>query len=174
MAEFETDVRVEDVVIRDEAVSSAVEDPLRANVLDMLGREELTVGDIHDRLAARGYDRTENTVRHHVNALRDAGLVEVARLEEGRGGTKKFYRANTVVLSYALPEGGAETVDAVAEDLRPEVADLLADLRADHAEEVASVVSEMAPCEHCETQKYEEYVLLTVLRRALVRELYDE
>lgn len=174
MAEFETDVEIEDVVVRDADVSSAVEDPLRANILDMLSHEAMTISDLHESLTGRGYDRTENTVRHHVNALREAGLVEIARFEEGRGGTKKYYRANRVVLSYSLPEDADEEMDAIVEALRPGVADLLADVRESHGDDVESIASQMAACEHCQTQKYEEYVLLTALRRALVRELRDE
>jgi len=35
------------------------------------------------------------------------------------------------------------------------------------------VVTDMQPCEHCRNQKYETYVLLTVLRRAFVRSYYE-
>ncbi|MEA5386660.1 hypothetical protein VB779_05930 [Haloarculaceae archaeon H-GB11] len=104
-----------------------------------------------------------------MNELRDAGLVEVARLEERRGGTQKYYRATTIVLSYSIPDGRADDVDALAATVAPAVADLLDELRTDHWDELDAIVSEMAPCEHCRTQKYETHLLLTILRRAFVR-----
>ncbi|WP_254768724.1 ArsR/SmtB family transcription factor [Salinilacihabitans rarus] len=168
MAEFTSDVTVTDIAVRDTNVSSAVDEPVRATILDMLAERELTVADLHEELATVGYDRTENTVRHHVNELRDAGLVEVARLEERRGGTTKYYRANTIVLSYALPPGADETVADLAGELAPEVGRLVDDLRERHGETIDRIAEEMAPCEHCRTQKYETYLLLTVLRRAFV------
>jgi DNA-binding transcriptional ArsR family regulator len=169
MTEFTADVSVEDVAVRDTNVSSAIDEPLRAMILDMLAEREMTIAAVHEELDARGFDRTENTVRHHVNELRDAGLVDVARLEERRGGTTKHYRANTIVLSYALPEGSEALVDEMAEFARPQVAELLDSLHDAYGDELDDVVGAMDPCQHCRSQKYETYVLLTVLRRAFVK-----
>ncbi|PCR91033.1 winged helix-turn-helix domain-containing protein [Natrinema ejinorense] len=168
MPEFTSDVTIDDIAVRDTNVSSAVDEPVRAMILDMLADTTLSVTEIDEELAGRGYDRTLNTVRHHVNELRDAGLVEVARLEERNGGTTKYYRANTIVLSYALPEDARADVDSMARELAPDVAALVADLEAAHGETLDRIADEMAPCEHCRSQKYETYLLLTILRRAFV------
>jgi DNA-binding transcriptional ArsR family regulator len=168
MTEFSTTVPLRDIAVRDTDVSSAVDQPARATILDMLAERERTVAELHAELADRGFDRTENTIRHHVNELRDAGLLEVSRLEERRGGTTKYYRANTIVLSYRLPDGSEDVVDEMVAHVRPQVADLVEDLEREFSEELATLAAEMSPCEHCQTQKYETYVLLTVLRRAFV------
>lgn len=168
MAEFTSDVTVEDIAVRDTNVSSAVDEPIRAMILDLLADAERTIAELDVELTHRGYDRTPNTIRHHVNELRDAGLVEVARLEERQGATAKYYRANTIVLSYAIPEGKRDDVAEMSRHIAPDVADLVADLEAEYGETIDRIVDEMAPCEHCRTQKYETYLLLTVLRRAVV------
>lgn len=168
MTEFTSDVTVDDVAVRDTNVSNAVDEPIRAMILDMLAEAELSVAELDEELAARGYDRTRNTVRHHVNELRDAGLVEVARLEERSGGTTKYYRANTIVLSYAVPESRRADVERMADSVAPDVADLVADLEGEYGETIDRIVDEMAPCEHCRNQKYETYLLLTIFRRAFV------
>lgn len=168
MTEFTTDVGLEDVAIRDPAISSAVDEPSRAMILDMLAESEMTIAEISGELANRGYDRTENTVRHHVNELRDAGLVDVARLEERRGGTTKHYRANTIVLSYQLPDGALEDLRPLIDAATPQVSKIASELRTEYGDVLDSIGAEMAPCEHCRTQKYETYLLLTVLRRALI------
>ena len=165
--------RLTDIVVRDTDVSDAVDEPLRAMILDMLADEAMTAGTVHEELDHRGIERTENTVRHHINALRDAGLVEVVRYEEGRGGTKKYYGANTIVLSYSVPPGAEETVDEMVAAIQPEVAAIVEDLAETYGEELDAVTGEMAPCEHCRTQKYEIYLLLTVLRRAFVGAYQD-
>lgn len=168
MTEFTSEVTVDDVAVRDTNVSSAVDEPIRAMILDMLAEAELSVAALDDELEARGYDRTRNTVRHHVNQLRDAGLVEVARLEERGGGITKYYRANTIVLSYAVPDDARADVAEMADAIAPDVADIVADLEDEYGETIDRIVDEMAPCEHCRNQKYETYLLLTVLRRAFV------
>lgn len=169
MTEFTTDVDLQDIAVRDPVVSSAVDEPSRAMILDMLADREMTINEIHDELSDRGFDRTENTVRHHVNELRDVGLVEVTRLEERRGGTTKYYRSNTIVLSYELSEDAIKTLDPLIHTAKPRVADLVSVLREEYEEVMEDVIGEMAPCQHCKNQKYETYLLLTVVRRAFVR-----
>jgi len=53
----------------------------------MLADEEMTIEGIHGN-SSDGPDKAETTVRHHVNVLKDAGMVEIARLEEAGGGTR--------------------------------------------------------------------------------------
>ena len=174
MSDFTSDVKLKDIAVRDTNVSAAVDEPFRAMILDMLADDAMTVREIHEELENRGFDRTENTIRHHVNELRDAGLVEIARLEERRGGTSKYYRANTIVLSYTLPEGADEVIDMMVERIEPDVGTLVSRLHSEYADELDRIASEMAPCQHCRTQKYDRYLLFTVLRRAFVRACQDD
>jgi DNA-binding transcriptional ArsR family regulator len=169
MTEFTTSVELEDIAVRDPVISSAVDEPSRAMVLDMLAETEMTINEIDDELADRGYERTENTVRHHVNELRDAGLIEVARLEERRGGTTKYYRANTIVLSYEILENALEDLEPLVSAAEPQIAELVSELRTEYGDVIDRIAGEMAPCQHCRNQKYETYLLLAVLRRAFVQ-----
>ena len=169
MRDSGTDHRLDDIAVRDTRVSDAIDEPMRAMVLDILSEEALTASEVHGSLADRGVDRTENTVRHHINELRDAGLVDVVRFEEGRGGTTKYYHANTIVLSYSLPESADDAVEEMVDAVQPQITAALAALTDGHDDAIEEIVADMRPCEHCQTQKYETYVLLTVLRRAFVR-----
>jgi DNA-binding transcriptional ArsR family regulator len=164
-----TEHELADVAVRDPAISAAIDEPMRAMILDILHDEELTASAVDDRLADRGFDRTENTVRHHINELRDAGLVDVVRFEEGRGGTTKYYGANTIVLSYTLPDSFDADLAEMTDAIQPQIASALETLSEEYGDTVEEIVATMQPCEHCRTQKYETYVLLTVLRRAFVR-----
>ena len=169
MATSNDDYRLEDIAVRDTRVSDAIDEPMRAMILDILADETLTASEVHQQLADRGIDRTENTVRHHINELRDAGLVDVVRFEEGRGGTTKYYGANTIILSYSLPDSVGPHMEKMIDSIQPEIDNALTTLTDRYADEIADITAEMQPCDHCRTQKYETYVLLTVLRRAFVR-----
>jgi predicted ArsR family transcriptional regulator len=164
---------LEDIAVRDTRVSDAIDEPMRAMTLDILADETLTASEVHSRLADRGIDRTENTVRHHINELRDAGLVDVVRFEEGRGGTTKYYGANTTVLSYSLPESADPAIEEMIDAVQPQVETVLATLTDEYDDVISDITAAMQPCEHCRTQKYETYVLLTVLRRAFVQAHQD-
>ncbi|MFC6872758.1 ArsR/SmtB family transcription factor [Halobellus marinus] len=164
---------LEDIAVRDTRVSDAIDEPMRAMILDILADETLTASEVHERLADRGIDRTENTVRHHINELRDAGLVDVVRFEEGRGGTTKYYGANTTVLSYSLPDSADPAIEEMIDAVQPQLEAVLDTLTDEYEDVIDDITAEMQPCEHCRTQKYETYVLLTVLRRAFVRAHQD-
>lgn len=169
MSGSDPDHQLKDIAVRDTRVSDAIDEPMRAMILDVLAENTLTITEVHQRISDRGIDRTENTIRHHVNELRDAGLVDVVRFEEGRGGTTKYYRANTIVLSYSLPDSMDATLGEMMSAVQPQITNALTTLQDEYGEDIESIVSDMQPCEHCKNQKYETYVLLTVLRRAFVR-----
>ena len=167
MSLLQTDVPIRDVITTDPEKAKALENDVRAKILDMLADEEMTIDGITDELARRGEEKAKTTVRHHVNVLKDAGMVELSRLEDAGGGTQKFYRSNTRVFSYDLPENAEATLSDVELSFREELVSLVADLYDEHGDEIAAVATEMKPCEYCETQHYEEFILRELMNRAL-------
>ena len=168
MALFESDVPIREVVTTDPEKAKALENDVRAKILDMLADEEMMIEGIYEELQRRGEEKAETTVRHHVNVLKDADMVEIARLEEAGGGTRKYYKSNTRVFSYDLPEDTDETLAAAQETATMELASLVETLYGEHGEAIEAVAHEMKPCEYCEAQHYEEFILRELLNRALI------
>ena len=77
------------------SVFQVLADDTRRHVLGVLAGRELTAGQVSDH-----FDLTRQAVSHHLQRLRDAGLVD-----ERREGTRRYYRAR--------PEGLAEVVSFV-------------------------------------------------------------
>ena len=73
-------------------VFDVLADDSRRRVLTVLAGDELTAGQV-----SAHFDLTRQAVSHHLQRLREAGLVE-----ERREGTRRYYRAR--------PEGLAEVV----------------------------------------------------------------
>lgn len=168
MALLESDVPIREVVTTAPEKAKALENDVRAKILDMLAEEEMTVEAIHEELRRRGEEKAETTVRHHVNVLKDAGMVEISRLEEAGGGTRKYYRSNTRVFSYNLPEGSEEMLAAAQATATEELSGLIESVYEQHGDDIESVAREMQPCEYCETQHYEEFIIRELLNRALI------
>jgi ArsR family transcriptional regulator, arsenate/arsenite/antimonite-responsive transcriptional repressor len=63
---------------------TALADPMRQDLVQLLARAELNVGDIADRVTL-----SRPTVSHHLNILRRAGLLRVRK--QGR---EMYYRLN--------------------------------------------------------------------------------
>lgn len=168
MVLLESDVPIREVVTTDPEKAKALENDVRAKILDMLAAEEMMIEEIHDELHRRGEEKAETTVRHHVNVLKDADMVEIARLEEAGGGTRKYYKSNTRVFSYDLPTSSADRLTSAQETTIEELAALIETLAEQHGDEIEAVAQEMKPCEYCETQHYEEFVVRELLNRALI------
>ena len=168
MTLLESDVPIREVVTTDPAKATVLDSDVRAKVLDMLAEEAMSIEAIHEELQRRGEDKAVTTVRHHVNVLKDAGMVEIARLEEAGGGTRKHYRSNTRVFSYDLPEGADEQLAKTQATATEALESLVETLYAEHGGKIETVAREMKPCDYCETQRYEEFVLRELVNRALI------
>lgn len=167
MSLLQTDVPIQTVITTDPEKAKALENTVRAKILDMLADEEMTIEGITDELARRDEEKAETTVRHHVNVLKDVGMVELARLEDAGGGTTKFYKSNTRVFSYDLSEE-AEVILSDAElTTQKTMKSLIEQLYAEHGGDIEAAANEMKPCDYCETQHYEEFILRELVNRAL-------
>lgn len=167
MSLLEADVPIRNVITTAPEKAKALENDIRAKILDMLAEEEMTIEDIHAELQRRGDEKAETTVRHHVNILKDAEMVELARLEETSGATQKYYKSNTRVFSYDLPEDSNDSLDDALGCTREELTGVIDRLLETHGEEIERVAEEMKPCEYCATQHYEEFIVRELMNRAL-------
>lgn len=174
MSLLENDVPVRNVVTTGPEKAKALEHDARAKILDMLADNEMTVQAIHEELTRRGEEMAETTVRHHVNVLRDAGMVEVARLEEAGGGTRKHYKSNTRVYSYTLPDDAEQRLANASADFRDDLVEVIDSLFEEHGDAIEEVAREMKPCSYCETQRYEEFVVRELIDRALTELSEDQ
>jgi len=169
MALLESDVPIREVVTTDPEKAKALENDVRAKILDMLADEAMTIEEIHEELHRRSENKAETTVRHHVNVLKDAGMVEIARLEEAGGGTQKYYKSNTRVFAYDLPEDSDQTLSAAQTTTTDELSALVESLYDAHGDEIEAVARELQPCEYCAIQHYEEFVVRELVNRALIQ-----
>lgn len=167
MSLLETDVPIRDVITTDPAEAKALENDVRAKILDMLADREMAVEEIRTELERRGEEKAETTVRHHVGVLADADMVELARLEEAGGGTRKYYKSNTRVFSYDLPDGADDALADAVSATQAELVGMIGRLVEDHGDDIEAIAREMKPCEYCATQHYEEFVVRELLDRAL-------
>jgi len=105
-----------------------------------------------------------------VNVLKDAGMVEIARLEEA--GWRRHPEVLQIEYADVLlrpPRGqrpdtqrGAGTHNRGAANTTRE------SLYETHGDDIELVAEEMKPCEYCGTQHYEEFIIRELLNRALL------
>jgi ArsR family transcriptional regulator len=65
----------------------ALNDPTRRQILELLGKDDMSAGDIADH-----FDMSKPSISHHLDLLRQAGLVESVKK-----GQFIYYSINTTV-----------------------------------------------------------------------------
>ena len=170
MAElYEKKVIQTGVLITDPKKARAIGDPIRAAILQTLSEREASIAEIRDALKEKGISIAPTTVRHHVDILKKAGLIELTRLVDSRGGVLKYYASNVRLIEHTPPEGFEETLDEAIEEAAHRVTGLFRDMAERHREEIDRMVESLKPCPYCSKEHFREYVLLEVLNRAVAR-----
>ena len=60
----------------------------------MLYNKNLNAEQITSQLKKEGHKKALTTTRHHLDILKESGLIEVVKIEESRGAITKFYGTN--------------------------------------------------------------------------------
>lgn len=170
---MDRDVEIQEVLATSSQTARALEDPIRAELLDMLAHEAMSVDEMRQALAERGHEKAPTTVRHHLDILREAGVVALKRLEERRGGVVKYYAATTRLLDFDPPEGLEEALAEPIEAMAAELEAAVERLREEHGDALREVATSLKPCPYCETAHFEEYVVARVMQASLARTLTD-
>lgn len=71
--------------------AKALEDPARSKIIEILYHKQLTTDQITKELQKNGFRKAVTTTRHHLEILKEAGLIEIVKIEEIRGAIAKFY-----------------------------------------------------------------------------------
>ena len=100
---LEKPIKVNRIVTTSIEHARAIEDPARAKMMECLYHHSLSAEQISNELKKTGYKKALTTVRHHLEILKNSGLVEIVRIEESRGAITKFYSTSTKLLGYQAP-----------------------------------------------------------------------
>ena len=101
---LEKPIKVNRIVTTSIEHARAIEDPARAKVMEILYRRSLSAEQIANELKKTGYKKALTTVRHHLEILKESGLIQIVKIEESRGAITKFYSTSTKLLGYETPE----------------------------------------------------------------------
>ena len=83
--------------------AKAVDDPLRVKILQILYNKQLDAYRITQHLKKFGHKKALTTIRHHLDILKTAGLIEIVKIEESRGAIIKYYGTSAKFLEFDLP-----------------------------------------------------------------------
>ena len=100
---MEKEIGIDRMIIANYDVFRALDDPIRGKIVELLNKKQLNVDQITRRLKKFGYKKAVTTIRHHIEILKDSGLIEITKIEETRGAITKYYGSSTKLLDFMLP-----------------------------------------------------------------------
>ena len=100
---MEKEITTDRIILTDYDIFRALDDPIRGKIVQLLHKKQLNVEQICRRLKKFGYKKAVTTIRHHIEILKNSGLIEISKIEEARGGITKYYGSSTKLLDFTLP-----------------------------------------------------------------------
>jgi DNA-binding transcriptional ArsR family regulator len=164
---FQKDVKMKRVTTLGHRSAQGLNDPIRIRILEVLSHKQMTAEEIAKILWRSGFKKATTTVRHHLETLKKAGLIEVTKMVEVRGAVLKYYMTTMRTFSYNVPDLGEhlKLVDDTSSKLFRILKRVLEDKK------FASAFDGKDKCNLCGRDHYKEYVALEILNAALARTL---
>jgi len=100
---MEKEITTNRIISTNYEIFRALDDPIRGKIVQLLYKKQLNVEQISRRLKKFGYKKAVTTIRHHVEILKNSGLIEISKIEEARGGITKYYSSSAKLLDFTLP-----------------------------------------------------------------------
>ena len=100
---MEKEISIDRTIAANNDVSRALARPTRGKIVELLNKKQLNVEQIRRKLKKFGYKKSVTTIRHHIEILKDSGLIEITKIEESRGAITKYYGSSIKLLDFSLP-----------------------------------------------------------------------
>ena len=156
---LEKPIKVNRIVTTSIEHARAIEDPLRAKIMEILYLHSLSAEQICNELKKTGYKKALTTVRHHLEILKNSGLVEIVRIEESRGAITKFYSTSTKLLGYKAPDDFDTKYSKVIDNTSVKIEKILKGLVPKTTKSKTSKVKEPVG--------YNQYLVMEIMNRAM-------
>lgn len=154
---LEKTIKVNRIVTTSIDHARAIEDPARAKIVEILYRKSLSAEQISNELKKSGYKKALTTIRHHLEILKDSGLIEIVKIEENRGAMTKYYSTSTKLLGYETPNDFDAKYSSLIETTSTKLEKILKGL-----------IPQTIPKSNKKNQSegYSQYLLMEIINRA--------
>jgi DNA-binding transcriptional ArsR family regulator len=157
---LEKPIKVNRIVTTSIEHARAIEDPARAKIMEILYHNSLSVEQISNELKKTGYKKALTTVRHHLEILKNSGLVEIVRIEESRGAITKFYTTATKLLGYQAPDDFDSKYSKIIDNTSTKIEKILKGL-----------APKTAKSKGKKSEEYSQYLVMEIMNRAMTNVL---
>lgn len=167
---FENEVKLKGVTTLGYQSAHALNDPVRIKILEILSHGQMTTEEVYKILRRGRHKKATTTIRHHLDILKNAGLIEVTKMVEVRGAVRKYYMPTLRAFSYTVPN--LEKQSKLVVETSPKLVKVLKTIFED--EKFVTEINGKETCNLCKGDHYKEYVAFEILNTALANALQSE
>jgi DNA-binding transcriptional ArsR family regulator len=164
---FQRDVRIKRVTTLGYSAARALNDPVRIKILEILSHKQMSADEITKALGSSGYKKATTTIRHHLDTLKSAGLIQATKMVEVRGAVMKYYSPTLRAFTYDSPTDLEERHSKVIEDTSSKLFKVLKSVFED--KKLAPAFDSKNRCGLCKNDHFKEYLALEILNSSLAR-----
>jgi DNA-binding transcriptional ArsR family regulator len=159
---LQKEIKINRILVTNIGQAKALDDIARIKILQSLYHNELSAEQIADELHKTGYKKATTTIRHHLEVLKNAGLIEVVRMEEARGAVMKYYGTSVKLLGFEIPPNFDSDYSKTITDASIKIEKIINNIAQKNLSKIKKKNSE----NHNESH-YDQYVLLEIVNRAV-------
>ncbi len=153
---LEKQIKVNRIVTTSVEHARAIEDPARAKIVEMLYHKALSADQITSALKKAGYKKALTTVRHHLEILKNSGLIEIVKIEESRGAIKKYYGTSTKLLDFQSPEDFDSKYSKIIDNTSTKIEKIL-----------KGMTPKTTNSKGKKSKEYSQYLVMEIMNRAM-------
>jgi DNA-binding transcriptional ArsR family regulator len=165
---LQKEIKINRIVTTNIEQAKALDDPARIRILQILYHKQFSAEQIVEELHKTGYNKATTTIRHHLDVLKRAGLVEIVKMEEIRGAVMKFYGTSIKLLGYDLPPNFDSDYSKTIADVSIMMQKMIKNIvQNDMSKSKKKNPEKRTGAE----QNYDQYLLTEIVNRALTKVL---
>ena len=161
---LQKELKVNQIITTNLEQARALDDQARIKILQILYRKQLSADQIAAELDGAGYKKATTTIRHHLEILKHAGLVDIVKMEEARGAVMKFYGTSIKLLGFKIPSNFDLDYSKIITETSSKMERIIKNITQKSAGKTKKQILEINGGSE---QDYNKYVLLEIVNRAL-------
>ena len=159
-------VRARRIVSLDLKSAQALSDPVRGKILEAIFHKPMTAEELAGALENSGKKKAVTTIRHHLDALKTAGLIEASKMVEVRGALMKYYAPTIRAFAFQTPPGLEENNARLIQGVSSKISGIMKTILADKKVQATHLKGGHI-CPFCRGNHFREFVAFEILGRAI-------
>ncbi|MFZ0184895.1 MAG: winged helix-turn-helix domain-containing protein [Nitrosotalea sp.] len=162
---LQKELKINKILTTNADQAKALDDTARIKILQLLYHKQLPTEQIVEELNKMGYKKATTTIRHHIDVLKNAGLIEIVKMEEVRGAVLKYYGTSVRLMGNKLPANFETEFSKMITETSVKLEKVMKNI----SENVGSKIKKKSPKNTSLESNYEEHVVMEIVNRAMTK-----